>query len=127
MANATCVPPSVAGSVVGEDGLRFMQLGNLNHGGQELSFSPPSRPAGQTSSGTVPVACSCIGVVVGWRPTVSQFPPDNKTPETVKERDPKTGKVVGVAGAVVVVVVGADVEVEMRGKVDRDESAFVPD
>jgi hypothetical protein len=66
-------------------------------------------------------------VVVGWRPTVSQFPPDNKTPETVKERDPKTGKVVVVAGAVVVVVVGADVEVEMRGKVDRDESAFVPD
>ena len=103
-----------------------MQLPNLDDGGQELSFSPPSRPAGQTSSGTVLEACNCTGVVVGWRPTVSQFPPDSKTPDTVKERDPKTGNVVVVAGAVVVVVLGAEVVVEVRGNVDRSEWAFVP-
>jgi hypothetical protein len=102
MANATCVSPSVAGNVAIADGLRFMQLGNLNNGGQELSFSPPSRPAGHTSSGVEPDALSCTGVVVGWSPIVSQFPPDSKTPDTVKVRVPKTGKVVAVAGLVVV-------------------------
>jgi hypothetical protein len=33
---------------------------------------------------------------------VSQFPPDSKTPDTVKVRVPKTGKVVVVTGLVVV-------------------------
>lgn len=121
MANATCVAPSVAGSVVMADGLRFMQLGNLNHGGQELSFSPPSRPAGHTSSGVVPEACSCTGVVVGWSPTVSQFPPDSKTPDTVNVRVPKTGTVVVVTGLMVVVLFLADVVVVMCGRVERGE------
>ena len=118
MANATCDPPSVAGSVALPDGLRSMQLWNLNPGGQELSFSPPSSPAGHASSGVVPDACSCTGVVVGWSPTVSQFPLDSKMPDTVKVRDPKTGKVVVVAGWAVVVVDLAWVVVGMCGRTE---------
>jgi hypothetical protein len=105
MAKATWVAPSVAGSVVLADGLRLTQLGNLNHGGQELSFNPPSSPAGQTSSGAPSEPFSCTGVVVGWSPTVSQSPPDSKTPETVIVRVPKRGTVVVVEVVEVVEVV----------------------
>ena len=124
MANATCVTPSVAGNAVTADGLMFMQLGNLNHGGQELSFSPPSRPAGHTSSGVVPEAWSCTGVVVGWSPTVSQFPPDSMTPDTVNVRVPKTGTGVVVA-VVVVVLLLAYVVVVKFARVERGEWAPV--
>lgn len=103
-----------------------MQLWNLNPGGQELSFSPPSSPAGHTWSEVVPDACSCTGVVVGWSPTVSQFPLDSRTPDTLKVRDPKTGKVVVVvAGRAVVVVLVLSLVVVVRGRTECGESVRV--
>jgi hypothetical protein len=104
MANATWVAPSVGGRETVPTALRTSQLGNLNHGGHELSFKPPSRPAGQTSTGVDADACTSTGAVVGWIPTVSQSPPDRRIPDTVNARVPKGESVVVVGGAVVVVV-----------------------
>jgi hypothetical protein len=104
MANATWVAPSVGGRETVPAALRASQLGNLNHGGHELSFKPPASPAGQTSKGVVADACTATGAVVGWSPTVSQSPSDRSIPDTVNVRVPKGGSVVVVGGAVVVVV-----------------------
>jgi hypothetical protein len=105
MANATWVAPSVGGREAVPAALSTSQLENLNHGGHELSFKPPSSPAGQTSKGVDADACTSSGAVVGWSPTVSQSPPDRSTPDTVNVRVPKGGSVVVVGGVVVVVVV----------------------
>jgi hypothetical protein len=98
------VAPSVDGREKVPAALRSSHIGNLNHGGHELSFKPPSSPAGQISKGMDADACISTGAVVGWRPTVSQSPPDRRIPDTVNARAPKGGSVV-VDGDVVVEVV----------------------
>jgi hypothetical protein len=65
--------------------------------------------AGQTSRGTVEVACSCIGTDVGWAPIVSPLEVEMTVPVIVTTRGPRTcggsSAVVGGAAAVEVEVV----------------------
>jgi hypothetical protein len=98
-AKATCVNPSVAGSVAVPDDDKALQEVNLNHGGHELSARLPSRPAGQTTRGTGADAWTSMGAVVGWSPIVSELPLDTTAPMMENERVVAGGTVVGGGGS----------------------------